>query len=173
MTTLETPRLLLRRVRPEDVDDLHAVLSNDAAMTYWSTGPHSTTKDTRVWIASMMAGAPVKGDDFVIEFEGSVIGKMGAWRLPDFGFILAPEYWGRGFASEALAAFLPHVFARPDVDRLTADVDPRNLASLKLLDRFGFIRIGYGRNTWQTHIGACDSVYLELTAERARNIGVI
>ena len=64
---------------------------------------------------------------------------------------------------EAMAAFLDHVFARDDVDRLIADVDPRNRASLALLARHGFVETGRAKATWHTHIGSCDSVYLELT----------
>ena len=68
-----------------------------------------------------------------------------------------------------MAAFLPHVFARPDVDRLTADVDPRNRASLALLTRHGFVEAGRAEATWHTHIGACDSIYLELRADQLRS----
>lgn len=162
MTRLVTSRLILRRARLEDVDDMHRLFANEAAMTYWSTPPHSTRAETEEWIRSMIASPPEASDDFVIEYEGRAIGKMGAWRLPEFGFILAPECWGRGLASEALSAFLAHAFARPEVERLRADVDPRNIPSLNLLEKHGFVRTGYGRNTWNTHIGACDSVYLEL-----------
>lgn len=168
MTCLTTPRLILRRARIEDVDDMHEVLGNEAAMTYWSTPPHSSRGETEQWLASMIASPRALSDDFVVEHEGKVIGKFGAWRLPEFGFILAPEYAGRGLAAEAMAAFLHHVFARPDVDRLKADVDPRNVRSLKLLERHGFARIGYAKDTWHTHIGACDSIYLELDRERYR-----
>ena len=174
MTRLVTSRLILRRARLEDVDDMNRVFGNDEAMTYWSTGPHRSRVETEEWLRSMIQADPAESDDFIIELEGKAIGKMGAWRLPEFGFILEPEYWGLGLASEALSAFLAHAFARPDVETLRADVDPRNLASLSLLERHGFVRTGYGRNTWNTHIGACDSVYLELdrgSHERRRSGG--
>jgi RimJ/RimL family protein N-acetyltransferase len=141
---------------------MHRVLADPAALDYWSSGPHASRDDTVVRIDSMIAAPPEESDDFVIEHEGRVIGKLGCWRLPEVGYIIAPAYWGRGLASEALHAFLPRVFARPDVDRLTADVDPRNLRSLALLARHGFVRTGYGTATWHTHMGVADSVYLEL-----------
>ena len=37
-----------------------------------------------------------------------MIGKLGCWRTPEIGFILDPAVWGRGYASEALAAFIDH-----------------------------------------------------------------
>jgi RimJ/RimL family protein N-acetyltransferase len=162
MTILTTPRLIMRRARASDVDDMHRVLSDPAALDYWSSGPHTSRDETVAWIDAMIASPPAESDDFVIEYQGTVIGKLGTWRLPEIGYIIAPAYWGRGLASEALRAFLPHVFARPDVDRLIADVDPRNLRSLAMLERHGFVRTGYASGTWHTHTGIADSVYLEL-----------
>lgn len=162
MTVLTTSRLILRRARSTDVDDMHRVLSDASALDYWSSGPHASRGETVAWIDAMIAAPPGASDDFVIEHEGVVIGKLGAWRLPEIGYIIAPAYWGRGLASEAMGAFLSHVFARPDVDRITADVDPRNLRSLALLERHGFVRTGYAAGTWNTHTGIGDSIYLEL-----------
>ena len=114
------------------------------------------------WLEAMMASPPDQSEDFVISFGGETIGKIGAYRLPGFGYILSPRYWGIGLGSEAMAAFLEHYFGRPDATRLTADVDPRNQPSLKLLKRHGFVETGRGTGTWNTHIGPCDSIYLAL-----------
>lgn len=162
MTILTTPRLILRRARVTDVDDMHLVLRDPSACDYWSSAPHCSRDETVAWIDAMIASTPEESDDFVIEHQGIVIGKLGAWRLPEIGYIIAPAYWGRGVASEALRAFLPHVFARPDVDCITADVDPRNVRSLALLEGQGFVRTGHATGTWHTHTGIADSVYLEL-----------
>ncbi len=149
---------------------LHGVLSDERAMRYWSSPPHRSMEETRQWLEGMMASSPQESDDFIICLDGEVIGKIGAYRLPVFGYILSPDCWGRGLASEAMDAFLPHVFDRPDVGHLKADVDPRNEPSIKLLKRHGFVETGFGRGTWNTHIGLCDSIYfgLEKTAYRLR-----
>jgi [ribosomal protein S5]-alanine N-acetyltransferase len=170
MTELRTSRLVLRRARPGDLEAMHRVLSDPRAMTYWTHGPHESLDRTREWLEAMIGSPPNESDDFVVTLDGRPIGKMGAWRLPEFGFILAPDHWRRGYASEAMAAFLGHVFARPDVDHLVADVDPRNRASLILLGRHGFIESGRAAGTWDTHIGLCDSIYLRLDRQvwRAR-----
>lgn len=170
MTELRTPRLLLRRARAGDLPGLHRVLSDPRAMTYWWRGPYASLEESRAWLEEMIAAPPESSEDFVLVENGEPIGKIGAWRLPEFGFILRPDRWRLGLASEAMAAFLPHVFARPDVDRLTADVDPRNRASLALLARHGFVETGRASGTWHTHIGTCDSIYLELRRERWREM---
>ena len=165
MVEIRTERLLLRRARWADLDDMHAVLAEEAASTYWSHGPHRDVEETRAWLGAMIAADPAKSDDFVVVLDGRVIGKMGAFELPEFGFRLRSDHWRRGYASEAMAGFLPHVFARDDVPALIADVDPRNAASLRLLERFGFIETHRVAGNWDTHIGLCDSVFLRL--ERA------
>ena len=162
MTELRTERLVLRRARPGDLEAMHAVLSDERAMLYWAFPPHATLAQTEEWLRSMIEAPAEKSDDFVITLDGEVIGKMGAWRLPEFGFILRSDRWGRGLAAEALRAFLSHAFDTRGLAELTADVDPRNAASLKLLAGHGFVETGRATGTWDTHIGSCDSVYLRL-----------
>jgi [ribosomal protein S5]-alanine N-acetyltransferase len=168
MTELHTARLVLRRAIPEDLEAMHAILSDPRAMTYWSHAPHESLERTREWLDSMIGAPPDQSEDFVVTLDGRAIGKLGAWRLPEFGFILSPDHWRRGYATEAMAAFLGHVFARRDVDHLIADVDPRNRASLALLKRHGFTENGRAAGTWQTHIGLCDSIYLRLDRDNRR-----
>ena len=165
MTELRTARLVLRRAVPSDLEAMHIVFSDPRAMTYWSHGRHENLERTREWLDSMIQAPVHESDDFIITLDGRAIGKFGAWRLPEFGFLLAPEHWGKGYAAEAMRAFLDHVFTRPDVDHLIADVDPRNLASLALLERHGFTETGRATGTWETHIGLCDSIYLRLDRE--------
>ena len=162
MTELRTPRLLLRRARPDDLAGLHSVLGDERAMTYWSTPPHSELQQTREWLDSMLASTLQESEDFVITLGGETIGKIGAYRLPDFGYILSPRYWGLGLASEAMTAFLAHAFTRDDITRLTADIDPRNEASIRLIKRHRFVETGRASGTWTTHLGLCDSIYFAL-----------
>jgi RimJ/RimL family protein N-acetyltransferase len=134
-------------------------------MRYWSTAPHTELARTLAWLDEMITDAPAERDDFVIELDGEAVGKAGCWRLPEIGFILHPECWGRGLAREALAAVIAHLFHRHDFDAITADVDPRNERSLKLLRGLGFHETGRASRTW--HIGEewCDSIYLALARE--------
>jgi ribosomal-protein-alanine N-acetyltransferase len=162
MTELLTERLRLRRAQSDDLDAMHAVLSNPAAMRFWSTPPHSDREQTRVWLQSMIDSDADQGSDFVLEFEGRVIGKAGCWRVPAVGYILHPDYWSKGLAREALAAIIPHVFASFPIDAIEADVDPRNEASLGLLGRLGFAEVRRAKRTWLVGEEWCDSVYLEL-----------
>jgi [ribosomal protein S5]-alanine N-acetyltransferase len=159
---IETARLRLRRARPDDLDAMHAILSHPQAMRYWSSLPHTEIAQTREWLDGMIASPPAESDDFIVELDGVVIGKAGCWRLPAVGYILHPDYWGRGFASEALRAAIAHVFETFPLPALIADVDPRNVASLALLAKLGFREIQRASRTWQIGEEWCDSVYLGL-----------
>lgn len=159
---LRTPRLLLRRAVSEDVHPMHRIMSNPVAMRYWSTPPHAELDQTALWIASMIDVDPALSDDFIVTLDGAVIGKLGAWRLPEVGFLIDPAHWGCGLASEAMGAFVKRRRTLGSSE-LTADVDPRNVASLRLLDHHGFVETGRASGTWQVGDELCDSVYLKLT----------
>ena len=160
---IKTKRLLLRRARLDDAAKMHEILSNAAAMRYWSSPPHSEFAQTQAWIANMVAATANASEDFIIEIDGRVAGKVGAYRLPEFGYILHPDYWGRGIATEAVSAFLGHTYrTRPDIVALTTDIDPRNTPSVRLVEKLGFHKTGFAERTFETHIGWCDSVYFAI-----------
>jgi ribosomal-protein-alanine N-acetyltransferase len=121
-----------------------------------------------------------------------VIGKAGLFDGAEIGFLFDRDYWGKGYAYEALTAILEHAWALyvrhtispgPEheitteattagetvspskatrIEKIKADVDPRNAASLSVLKKLGFVEVGGALRTYETHIGWCDSVYLEL-----------
>ncbi|HET7709046.1 MAG TPA: GNAT family N-acetyltransferase [Sphingomicrobium sp.] len=159
---IRTDRLLLRRARMSDLNALHAALSDPDAMRYWSTPPHRTLDESETWLTSMVDADPAISDDFILQLDGRVLGKLGCWRLPEIGFLLLRDAWGQGFAGEALGAYLERRRVIGEPRAIRADVDPRNAASLRLLQRHGFVETGRAPRTW--HVGGewCDSVYLEV-----------
>jgi RimJ/RimL family protein N-acetyltransferase len=159
--TLRTERLLLRRATLGDLEALHAIMSDQETMRYWSTLPHDDLRTTRRWLLSMIAAPPEMSDDFVITCDGKTVGKVGAWKLPEVGFLLSRRLWGKGYAVEALRAYIARAFQR-GASHLVADVDPRNAASLRVLSRCGFVETGRSANTWCVGGVWTDSVYLRL-----------
>ncbi len=170
---IKTKRFLLRRARLDDAAEMHEILSNVAAMRYWSSPPHTDFAQTQAWIADMVAATANASEDFIIEIDGRVAGKVGAYRLPEFGYILHPDYWGQGMATEAVHAFLGHVWrTRPDIVELSTDIDPRNTASVRLVEKMGFRQTGRAERTFETHIGWCDSVYFAIDRAAMAGFGV-
>jgi RimJ/RimL family protein N-acetyltransferase len=166
---IRTERLLLRRASYDDAEAMHRIMSDPVAMRYWSSPPHEQFAETEQWIASMVEADRGTSDDFIVTLDGELIGKFGAWKLPEFGFLIDPAHWGKGYASEAMIAFIEHRRSQGSTE-LTADVDPRNLQSIRLLERHGFVETGRASGTWQVGEELCDSVYyrLELKLRRPR-----
>jgi RimJ/RimL family protein N-acetyltransferase len=146
-------------------------MSSPEAMRYWSTLPHESLAVTEAWFPGALLDPDPARDEFVIERKGRVIGNVGMWKMPEFGFILHPDVWGQGFGIEAASAYLAHAFAAFPLDAVTADVDPRNAGSLRLLENLGFVETGRAERTFLLGAEWCDSVYLALrrpTAQRPR-----
>jgi ribosomal-protein-alanine N-acetyltransferase len=72
-----TQRVTLRPARMTDPVDVPAMLSHPAAMRYWATPEHETLDLSQAWLEGMVAAGP-DSDDYLIEYQGQVIGKAGA-----------------------------------------------------------------------------------------------
>jgi len=91
-----------------------------------------------------------------------VIGRVAFWMGNEIGFLFSRSVWGKGYAQEAMQAVLRHGFEQMGFKSVRADVDPNNARSLKLLERVGFKRTGFAKNTFKIGDTWVDSVYLEL-----------
>ena len=99
---------------------------------------------------------------FVIEKAGGVIGTAGMSAGNEVGFLLRPDHWRQGIVTEAMQAIIPYLFAQTDVCQLTADVDPRNAASVGLLRSLGFYETHRAERTYDIAGEWSDSVYFAL-----------
>ena len=86
----------------------------------------------------------------------------------EIGYGLARRHWGLGYMHEALIAVVDYAFGPMDLRRLEADIDPRNHASLRALERLGFAREGLLRERWQVGHEISDSALLGLLAREWR-----
>lgn len=162
---IQTKRLVLRRFRMDDVAPMHRLLSDPEATRYWSTPPHETIEQSEEWVRAEVESPPELIDDFVVTLDNGVIGKLGCFRLPEIGFLFDPAVWGRGYATEALFAFIDHRRAQGGSE-LTADVDPRNTRSIRLLERAGFVETGRAERTWEIAGAWHDSIYMRVELTR-------
>ena len=157
--TLRTARLVLRQARWEDLEAVHRLMSDPRAMRYWSRPEHETLEETRHWMGFLVDQAE-DSRDWLVEKDGVVIGKAGAWAVPEVGFILHPDHWGQGLAQEAMVAVIAALETEFPAITLTAEVDPRNAACLRLLAKLGFLESHRAERTLLWKDEWCDSVYL-------------
>ena len=78
--------------------------------------------------------------------------------------MLARPYWGQGYMHEAMRAMVDFAFHEMQLHRLEADVDPRNTASVKTLERLGFQKEGVLRERWIVGDEVSDSALYGLLA---------
>lgn len=116
-----------------------------------------------------MIASPQNGTtDFIITLPGTsthpskAVGKIGVWQDLEIGFLLSRNYWGKGLAREALSTVLDYLFRERDMQEITADVDPRNERSIKVLEGVGFAKTGFEEKTFEIGGVWVDSLYFGL-----------
>jgi [ribosomal protein S5]-alanine N-acetyltransferase len=166
-----TARLELREQRIEDAPALFAALSDPEAMRYWSTPPLTAVPEVEA-IVTRNQGYVSEGQGLawaiVRREDARVLGTLSLHHYQEqnecaeIGYMLAREFWGMGYMHEALTAMVGHVFGELGVRRLEADTDPRNAASIRALERLGFVREGLLRERWVVAGVVSDSLLLGL-----------
>jgi RimJ/RimL family protein N-acetyltransferase len=154
LPTLTTERLRLRWLTPADAPALFAIFGDPEVCRYWGFAvlpDLAAAGALQRQIESHFADGSLYQWGVAERDTGHIIGTCTLASITrehhraEIGFALARAFWGKGFMSEALPALLRHAFGEMELHRIEADVDPRNLASMRLLERLGFQREGYLR----------------------------
>jgi RimJ/RimL family protein N-acetyltransferase len=172
---LNTPRLHLRPLHAGDDAALFALHRDPLVMRYWSHLPWTQISQARERIAQdqldLAAGAhlrlalvPQGGDQLIGTV--CVFSFMPTCRRAEIGYALRTEQQGQGLMHEALNAVVSWVFDELKLNRLEADIDPRNLASARSLERLGFECEGLLRERWIVGDEVSDSALYGLLLSR-------
>lgn len=146
-TTVDTPRLLIRPFTADDLTDFLSYQADPEVRRYLPGDPMTPDK------AADYLRAQSALDDHALDAwhgfavhhkaDDRMIGDIGVWlpadpaNAPDVGFQFHPAYHGKGYATEAVEAFLHHVFQTWSPPRITATCNPANTASRALMTRLG------------------------------------
>ena len=154
-TELHTERLVLRRFRAADAATLAAYRSDPGVARYQGWDAPFTAEQANSFIAALADTHPdTPGEWFqlAVTASGIHIGDVGICvdvdepRLARVGFTLASDAHGQGYATEAVTAALDYLFGRGK-HRVSAECDPRNGASVALLERLGMRREAHHRSS--------------------------
>lgn len=148
---LETERLILRKLKKSDVDDIFKMRS-DADLMRYIRAPQTERRESFEWIR-MISGrwdAEKLGFCGVIEKEtGEFVGWCGLWRLKEtneieVGYAIQKDFWGKGYATEAARKFLEYGFEELGLERIVAVAYPENEPSQNVMKRLGmnFVKVG-------------------------------
>jgi RimJ/RimL family protein N-acetyltransferase len=145
MTILETPRLILRELVPEDCDGLALVLSDPETMRHYPapfdrTGVEQWIVRNRSRYASDghgLWGVVLKSNNQLIGDCGLIVQEVDGETLVEIGYHVRRNLWGQGLAPEAARACRDYGFARLPVDRLISLIRPENIPSRRVAEKIG------------------------------------
>jgi RimJ/RimL family protein N-acetyltransferase len=140
----ELPRVFLRPVTIQDAEKIfHGYFRSEPATRFMNFTRQTTLEEAlsfaerceRCWqdgLAYPWAVIARQSDEFL----GVVELRMRAPKA-DFGYVFCPQFWGQGFASEAVKAIADWAFFQPDIYRIWATCHPDNIASVRVLQKAG------------------------------------
>lgn len=151
---LRTERLTIRMLARHDITAFTRY-RNDPAVARFQEWTLPYTRDLAHELVDEMdaMGRPRPGAwaQLAMERDGELVGDFAVWidaadELAMIGYTVAPEHQGRAYAVEAAEAVIDWLFARGTIHRIAATIDPRNLASARVLERCGFELVGTARS---------------------------
>jgi RimJ/RimL family protein N-acetyltransferase len=168
-----TPRLVLRAFDPEDAEPFAAYRSDPGVSRYQGWSAPYPLADARHLIAEVSAmDGPLAGRwiQIAIELDGALVGDVAVGLDADgvvatIGYTLAPAHQRHGVGREAVDAVVVRLFDVTGVHRVEASLDPRNIASARLVEALGFELEGVAREVVRDGDGWADDARYALTAD--------
>ena len=173
---LRSKRLRLRGPVAGDADDLFALFSDPEVMRYWSRAPMRERGEAEGLIGEMLEAFERREliNWVIAGHDDRAVGTCTLFRFDprhrraEVGYALRSDHWGRGLASEAVSLAIEWALHALDLHRVEADIDPRNDASRKLLERLGFRSEGVLRERFFVGDSATDSELFGVLASEWR-----
>lgn len=173
---METPRLLLRRIRMEDIQEYYERLFGDGDVCrYLLFDPHQDISESLESIEKTLAryeegrcyrwGIAMKEDD-------SLIGVIELLRFDEeknlcsFAYLLGCDYWNRGYATETLRAVFQFAFEELELERIVADHMAENPASGAVMRKAGMQHTGTEKAKYEKHGIFHDAEVYEIRSSR-------
>lgn len=143
---LETARLVLQRLRPEDAEEIfYTYASKPEATKYVAWPTHRSLEDTRAFL-TMAHSWWKEGTEFAfsvrLQEHHRLIGGCGLVYSDgnmQLGYILGPLHWNKGYATELCRKLTETAKVQPGIHRVGTFVDVDNEASIRVLQKSGFI----------------------------------
>lgn len=150
---LQTERLIIREVLPDDWEAIHTYTKLPEVTTYTAWGPN-TEAETQAYVEEVIAQQHPRQDyelAICLQRDGSLIGGIGMHTQntnAEIGYVLNPAYQGNGYVTEAARAIVEYGFETLKVHRIYATCRPKNIASEKVMQKIGMTREGILREHW-------------------------
>ena len=168
---LITERLVLRKPCDQDIERVFRISADVEVMEFYGMDPYKSMNEAREeveWFLKIFNES--EGIRWIIteKTNDQCIGDVGYDKIvkkhkrAELGYKLAREHWQKGYMTEALSAVIAHIYNTTDLNRLEAVVDPRNIGSIKLLEKIGFKQEGLLRDYELESSGFVDLIMLSI-----------
>jgi len=154
---ITTERLILRRVTESDVNEILFLRSDKKVLEYISMPHTKSSEEARAFIKKIDGLIQSnEGINWAISLKGEtkLIGTICIWNIikehhrAEVGYVLHPEHQGKGIMQEALTEVLRYGFKEMNIHSFAANVNPKNLASIKLLERNDFTKEAFFKENY-------------------------
>lgn len=143
---LETDRLFLKKISHYNIEDMYQYASDEEVTRYVSWFRHTSKETTRQCI-TFLQNQYETGEYYewalIRKSDNKMIGTAGlsafnsAENSSEIGYVIAKEYWNRGFATEALAKIIEFAFVELRLSQVYGYTYPENTASKKVMEKCG------------------------------------
>lgn len=146
---LESERLILRQIKNTDVSEVFKLRSNPEVMKYIPRPLVTSNEEALNHIKMIQDKIDTnEGINWAVTLKGNnqLIGIVGHYRIKwehfrsEIGYMLLPEYSGKGIISEIVAILIDYGFNKMKMHSLEAIIDPENHASARVLEKNGFVK---------------------------------
>lgn len=154
---LFSERLMLRKLNPSDNVQIFGLRSDSNMMKYLDQPLMQNIDEADDLIqkvtTDLVANVGITWG-ITLKDEDELVGTIGFWKMypeharAEIGYTLHTDFQGRGLMQEALSTVIHFGFAELQLHSIEANVNPGNEASIKLLEKNGFLREGYFRENY-------------------------
>ena len=146
MPTLVTDRLIMRKMLISDYSDMFDYASRPVTTKYLLWSPHESPKFTKKYLSYLQGQYREENfyDVALVEKDsGKMIGTCGFTKFDltnnsaEVGYVISPDFWGYGFAAEALHRLMRFGFSELMLHRLTAKIMDGNVRSMRVAEKCG------------------------------------
>ncbi|MEH7418753.1 GNAT family protein [Neobacillus drentensis] len=143
---LETERLILRKVKLDDVEDMFSYGSNEEVSKYVTWNTHKTLSDTKEFIDFILTkykSGQVAPWGIEYKDNGKLIGTIDfVWwepnhKMAEIGYVISQDYWGNGLTTEAAKEVIKFGFEKMNLVRIQARCFVENIGSARVMEKTG------------------------------------
>ena len=154
---LETDRLVLRRITLDDATNYFSMRSHEDAMKHICKPLQTSIEETKTLIYKvneMINFNDGLGWAVCFKNESKMIGSVSFHRIEkehyraEIGYMLHPDYWKQGIISEAVEKLIDYGFNTLKFHSIEAHIDPANIGSEKVLQKFNFVKEAYFKENY-------------------------